>query len=239
MSLFREGFMWNPVSTYADVIFARSELRGWGLDQEYIESALAGIRDHQDVLHPSATKLFLGKGAAYDWAEANIWLADTLVDIDYGRYFDDCSMVCNAKHENWFQYARNSGPVDESVPELAPSYLDMDSFHLQQEVAWNDRPMMMRLIDRRDAWPGTDLVWLFALNPEMFVRGWDRWMSRVKLYVPGIVLTNEPSDQAARDCGFSTGWGFVPEFQTSGPVVSFAHRSGSVGAGMCFVSYAS
>ena len=239
MQLFREGFMWSPIDTYVDAISARSQLRGWGLDSGYVKSALADMRDHQDVLHPSAVKLFLGKGAGYDWTEANMWLSDALDTLD-SPYFDECTEIShmNGTDEQWFHYARNSAPTEESGIQLAPSYLDLDTFNLKEDVPWQDRDMMLDLINTRPSWPGTDLVWLFALNPEMFLRGWDRWRSYVNLYMPGIVLTSEVSDQAARDSGASTGWGFIPEFQTRGPVSHFAHRCSSVGPGMCFVSYA-
>lgn len=237
MSLFREGFMWGAVDSYASAIYTRSQLRDWKLTKDQIDTALAGIQDHRDVLHPSAIKLTLGQGAAYDWSEANLWLADAIKQPDYEqRYFDDCT-TCGSGPD-WFHYANHSIPFEGPGPNIAPSYLDLDTFNLKDEVPWNDREIMLRLIDKRKAWPGIDLVWLFALNPEMFMLGWDRWRSGTYLYMPGIVLTDEPSDQAARDSGASTGWGFIPEFQTGGPIAGFGHRSSSIGPGMCFVSYA-
>jgi hypothetical protein len=235
MSLFREGYDWKPVDTYVDAIWARSRLRRWGLTKKYIESALSGIGGHRDVLHPTAVKLTLGKGAGYDWAEANAWLADAVGELG-SKYFDDCTEI--ARSRKWFHYARNSGPTVELEPELQPSHLDLESFHLKDEVAWNDRPIMLHLIDERETWPGTDMAWLFALNPEMFLSGWARHRY-TNLYLPGIVLTDDKGgDEEARDSCGSTGWGFVPEFRYGGPVTGFGHRSGSVGPGMCFVSYA-
>lgn len=242
MSLFREGYVWKSADTYADALWERSQLRGWRLTKKYISSALSGIRDHQDVLHPTAVKLSLGKGAAYDWAEASAWLADSIASFDefMRRYFDDCTMVSehNGSGKNWFHYARNSGPKVQSGPELEPSYLDLDSFNLKEEVPWNDRPMMLDIINQREVWPGVDLVWLFAMNPEMYLNGWFR-QRYVNFYLPGIVLTDDAGgDEEARHSWGSTGWGFVPELEWRGPVSSFGHRSSSVGPGMCFVSYA-
>ncbi len=236
MSLFREGYEWKSVDTYVDAIYERSRLRKWGFSKKRIERALTGVQEHKDVLHPSAIKLSLGKGAAHDWSEANLWLADAIKQPDYEqRYFDDCT-TCGAG-PSWFHYANNSMPFEKPGSHVAPSYLDLDTFNLKEEVAWNDREIMLYLIDTRKTWPGLDLIWLFALNPEMFMQGWDRWRSYTTLYMPGIVLTDDENDDAARAWA-STGWGFIPKFETGGPVVGFGHRSSSVGPGMCFVSYA-
>lgn len=246
MSLIRDGYAWADVDTYAEAISARSQLRGWGLDRDSIESALSAIRGHKDVLHPTAITLSLGKGAGYDWAEANAWMADSLKEHG-SKYFDDCSAYFSMPVESGtssgrFHYPERSRLISDSEPELAPSYLDLERFHFKDSAIWGVLSVMDIInrgqTGRLNGWPGLDMLWLFALNSEMYLEGWNRWIEPAALLLPGIVLTDEESDGAARRQS-STSWGFIPMLEYRGPVMSTCHRSSWANGGMCFVSYAS
>lgn len=150
----------TPVNQYADRVLARCEQRGWELFDEKRRDPLMrlamnreDLRQHAGPLEPTGIKLWLGHNLAYNWAEALAWLKDELVAADIDL--------------QWYNYLEDSaitfyeGSEQEGGPNAGLVGLDFHTFWDRPHA-----PVPKEVRPKRPNWPGLEVVWFLALNPQ-------------------------------------------------------------------------
>ncbi len=149
---------WTPVSQYVERIMARSRLRGWGFTKKQSAALAANLTDHAGRLRPTGVTIRLGKGLEHDRAEAIAWLEDE-------------AKACGFAFEDYTGPGRTSFYVGSEQSEqedtkcLGPVGLDLETY-------WDPTdgvvPSEVRRLQR--FWPGLEVAWLLALNPQVYVK---------------------------------------------------------------------
>ena len=149
---------WTAVSDYYDLIVARAELRGWKLPKKQLDALKAQLDnlDHASPLKPVGISMWLGQDLAYNRAEAIAWLKD----------------VVEAKGLTFVDYTGegrtsfNQGSAREGRPSISACGLDL-------QTHWNPTdgviPKELREASPTTCWPGLELFWLMALNPDVYL----------------------------------------------------------------------
>ena len=188
----------TPVNQYADRILARSKLRGWGFDGERGDPTMrlamnrVDLREHAGPLEPTGVMLWLGRDLAYNWAEALAWLKDELeaanLDLTWYNYLENAAI------------AFYEGSEQEGNPNAGLVGLDFHTFWDRQNgvVPREVRP-------KRPNWPGLEVVWFLALNPQYCARMDGGTIPF--LTAPGLVADSElPPGRARVLCRCPRGW---------------------------------
>jgi hypothetical protein len=146
---------WTPVAQYVDKIRAWNKMRGWGLTEKHIGAFARKLQSapHAGDLLPTSVTLTLGKGLDYDWNEAWECIEYELRYLNGNNYGIGKSIVPGR-----LQYFE--GSESKRGPYLAPAKLDLHEFYYTKT-----RLMDIRSSDRK--WPGTEVLWLLALNPQI------------------------------------------------------------------------
>jgi hypothetical protein len=148
---------WTPVEEYLDRIRERNQERQWGLTEKHFGKLEEKLQccPHTGNLKPTGVTLSLGEGLRHDWREAVKWLIDST---------DSCSEFRGAASNPFNSAFLKEYPGSEPKlgPYIAPAKLDIGEY-------W-DREDGHRLREVRKPhhrWPGTEILWLMALNPQV------------------------------------------------------------------------
>lgn len=135
----------TPISEYAELIWARSEERGWGFTRDQIEQ----LRAELAVGTLNAVTIWRGRDLAYNWAESLAWLKDVVetAGLEYNLYFDSTPSF----------YTGSELMGDE--PFLAVAKLDFSHWDRKNSLVPNE------LRQQQPRWPSLEVPDWLALNP--------------------------------------------------------------------------
>lgn len=149
---------WNPPDTYVGRIMERSKERGWGFTYVHAESLEAQLHDHKGPLLPTGVRIRLGRGVHFAWSEAMCWIKSELNRL--GHILEQ-AVAGRVSHHPSSQY-RSGGLSLDAVD------LDLDTFWIR-----SDNQAVQHVVDdlrpTRKTWPGMEVPWLLALNPEAYI----------------------------------------------------------------------
>lgn len=145
---------WTPVNRYVQLIMARSELRHWGFTQDDADKLEHALKDHRGVSKLTAVNIWLGYRLDHNWHEAMLWLTDEInkLGCDVQTYFGKGKL-------SFLPGSERRGSRELSVFDL-----DLSDF---REVGESISPRELRSV--RESWPGLEIAWFLALNPQVFV----------------------------------------------------------------------
>lgn len=164
----------TPADVYPDLIAARNDERGWGLTDKQIDAFAKEVRakPHIDVLYPTAVTLRLGKGRQHDWYESLLWIQEWLASEN--KPFEQSGSCVSVQYLGGQELGGKS-------PELSVALLDLVTY--QNWRKFGATPAKAR--DHRQLWPGMEIPWFLALNPEYYKKlGQTNWPY---LWAPGLV----------------------------------------------------
>lgn len=159
---------WTPVDQYPDLIMERSKLRGWGFTVADVDKLAAKLHDHNGLFTPTGVKIWLGRDLTFNWLEATAWLSDVLKSFQiYAIEPDNLTLL--------------SGDVRRSRRQLSVVDLDFYTF-------WNppDNKTPRDIRSTRSNWPGLEVAWFSALNPQIYELMDDKKIPY--LFAPGLVV---------------------------------------------------
>lgn len=136
----------TPISEYPELIWARSEERGWGFTHQQIEQLRVELTH---ATGPVGVTIWRGRDLAYNWAESLAWLQNSVeaAGLEYHRYFDDTPSF----------YPGSELQGSESY--LAVAKLDFSRWDLKNGLV----PTEVR--KQQPRWPSLEVPDWLALNP--------------------------------------------------------------------------
>jgi hypothetical protein len=150
---------WTPVSRYAVKLLEWQQRFGLGLTAEDIIYALADLPDHAGPHLPTRIKLFLGKGVQHDWE---------MVTKILKYEVEKLGVPFEVKHfcGSYPWHLSRKKPGNGNKIELSATLLDIGEFwHPQDPV----EPREALCYQGSRDWPGLEVAWLLALNPQVFL----------------------------------------------------------------------
>ena len=145
---------WTPVKQYAERILKRSDECGWGFSKSDVINLASNLKEHSGSLYPSSINIWLGEDIEHNWAEAINWLRDEVDSLSYSlqTYFEPRQV----------SFTPNS---EQSGPKC------LKSIQLDLATYWD--PICgispFKIKQTKSIWPGLEIVWLLALNPQIFL----------------------------------------------------------------------
>lgn len=147
---------WTPVSQYADKLCDWNERFQLGLASGQIDSLAAELPDHAGPHQPTGITLYLGEVLKPDYEVAMKILRCEVekLDVRFSEYFDASRLSC---------FSGSESPKSKN-PSLGVALLDIGTF-------WDsENGVVPREVRRqRSSWPGLEVIWLLALNPQVFL----------------------------------------------------------------------
>lgn len=147
---------WGSAADYAAKLCDWNDRFRFGLRNQQIDELFAVLPDHAGPLQPTGISLTLGKGLRHDWEVVMKVLEYELqkLGVKFTEYFDASRL----------SYFPGSEPAKAKTPQLEGALLDLQTFwDLQNGV------MPREARRQRSRWPGLEVAWLLALNPEVFL----------------------------------------------------------------------
>lgn len=170
----RPPIPWTAVSEYASRIAARNELRGWKLPKKQLDALKAQLEslDHASDFQPVGISMWLGQDLAYNRAEAIAWLKDVVEakGLTFGDYTG----------EGRTGFYQGSEQLGSKV--VSACGLDLGLWRPTEGIV----PKEVRDAYPDTRWPGLELFWLMALNPDVYL-GID-YENIPGLLAPGLVV---------------------------------------------------
>jgi hypothetical protein len=145
---------WWPVSKYVGKISEWNEMRHWGLTQTQIDAFAATLVDHLDSAHPTGISLWLGHDLAFNWDEALACLEYEVeaLGMKFTKYVESDKV-------SFFPGSEQSGEISLTVALLdIATYWDPINGVVPREVRTKEGRL-----------PGLEVVWLLALNPQVYL----------------------------------------------------------------------
>ena len=143
----------TQVGEYPDRIKERSDLCNWKFSRKDVAKLSKGLRscDHESPSKHIGVDIDLGKGLAYNCAQAISWLKVGINELGFELkvYINPDELSALSKRQG---------------PDLKIVELDFETF-------WNQFTglSIKQVISSRDDWPGTEILWFAALNPQIIV----------------------------------------------------------------------
>jgi hypothetical protein len=147
---------WTPVGQYAGKLRDWNERFQLGLTDKQIDTLAAELPDHAGPHQPTGIKLYLSKVLKSDYEVAMKILRYEVekLGVRFTEYFAPQRLSCFPGSE----------PPKSKSPSLGVAMLDIGTF-------WDpENGVVPREVRRqRSSWPGLEVVWLLALNPQVFL----------------------------------------------------------------------
>ncbi len=156
-------FKSTPISKYVDRIMARNKKRNWGFTPTEAKSLALKLVNHKAPLEPTGVNIWLGGNFDFNFEEAVSWISDELdlltpsPEDGMGYIFED-----NLYGEIIESYCNIVQPADKR--KLNVTQIDFAPFWEQNGGIF---PNLIR--DKKENWPGLELLWYFALNPHVLI----------------------------------------------------------------------
>lgn len=173
---------------YPELIWARSQQRGWGFDREQIEQLRNELQTATGLV---GVRVWRGRNLAYNWAESTGWLKERArgLGLEYQQSFDTVP-----------EYYRFRGPAGKD-PFLSVHEIDFSAWDHERGVVPNE------IRKTRSYWPNLEVIDWLALNPGYLLQMDGR--STPFLMVPGFVVNSSYVLGIRRDglqVGIRLGW---------------------------------
>lgn len=145
---------WTPVRQYAEKILKRSDERGWGFTKSDVMDFDSKLSIHSNSLRPIGVDIWLGKDLEINWSEAISWLSDEVSALSY-----DLQIYFKPSQVSFMPNCEKKGR--KSLNEVG---LDLATFW---DPICGISPFKIK--KTKPIWPGLEIVWLLALNPQVFI----------------------------------------------------------------------
>lgn len=164
---------WGTAADYAAKLYDWVERFRLGLSPHQIDGLFAELPDHAGPLLPTGITCTLGKGLQHDWKVVMRVIKYELQkrDVKFTEYFDASRL----------SYFPGSEPVKTKTPQLGVALLDLETF-------WDPQNGVMPREARRQRsrWPGLEVAWLLALNPQVAIMMDGKAVPY--MFAPGLVV---------------------------------------------------
>jgi hypothetical protein len=150
-----EPIFWTPVQMYPRLVAERAKERKWPISQMQINQLELGLRhlDHFRPYYPIGLDIWLGN-IELTALEAILWIYDWFSEKSAPTIYFDCKTIKDANHE-----------CLGNRPEIKVRRYDLATFRYTERT---DHIANENISWARDFWPGTDGLYLIAMNPQYF-----------------------------------------------------------------------